>query len=57
MESFGGQKRFRLDFQSGGEVKLKTDADSERIASDGETSYEADSEGIREIEYAGPDCP
>ena len=57
VETFGGQKRFRLDFQSGGEVKLKTGEDSERLASDGETSYEADSEGIREVEYAGPDCP
>jgi len=57
VESFGDQKRFRLDFQSGGEVKLKAGGDSERLASDGETSYEADSEGIREIEYAGPDCP
>jgi cytoskeleton protein RodZ len=57
VESFGGQKRFRLDFQSAGEVKLTAGGNSERLESGGETTYEADSEGIREIEYAGPDCP
>ena len=57
-ESFGGEKRFRIDLQSGGEVRLKAGKDSERIESaDGEVSYEADSKGIREIDYAGPDCP
>jgi cytoskeleton protein RodZ len=57
VESFGDQKRYRLDLQSGGKVKLTAGKESERLESDGETSYEADSEGIREIEYAGPDCP
>ena len=57
VESFGRANRFRLDFQSGGELKLTVGGDSERLAADAETSYEADSEGIREIEYAGPDCP
>ena len=57
VESFGSAKRFRIDFQSGGELKLTLGGDSERLAADAETSYEADSEGIREIEYAGPDCP
>ena len=57
VESFGSAKRFRLDFQSGGELKLTAGGDAERLSSGGETSYEVDSEGIREIEYAGPDCP
>ena len=57
-EAFAGEKRFRIDFQSGGSLRLQAGKESEKLDSeDGETSYEADSEGIREIDYAGPDCP
>ena len=57
-EDFAGEKRFRIDFQSGGSLRLQAGKESMKLESAaGETSYEADSEGIREIDYAGPDCP
>ena len=57
VETFAGEKRFRIDLQSGGSLRLDAGGDSERLVSSGEASYEADSNGIREIDYAGPDCP
>lgn len=56
-EEFGGAKRYRIDLQSGGAVKVDVGGDSEKLEADGEASWEADSNGIREIDYAGPECP
>lgn len=56
-ESFDGFKTYRLDLAEGGTVKVRSAGERERIEADGEVSYEADSRGIREIEYAGPECP
>jgi hypothetical protein len=56
-EQFSGEKRYRLDLVGGGTVKLKAGGDEEKLEAGGDASYEADQEGIREIDYAGPDCP
>ena len=57
LEQFGGEKRYRLDLASGGDVRLQVGEDSERLSSEEAVSYEADSEGVRTIDYAGPECP
>ncbi len=56
-EEFSGEKRYRLDLVGGGSVKLKAGGDKEKLDAGGDASYEADQDGIREIAYAGPDCP
>lgn len=56
-ESFSGHKRYRLDLPDGGDVRLKVGGEAQSLSADGEASFEADSRGIREIDYAGPDCP
>ena len=56
-EKFGGSKRYRLDLASAGTVKVSAGGTSKRLTSSGKASFEADSEGIREVAYAGPDCP
>lgn len=57
VESHGGSKRYRLDVV-GGSVRIEI-ADERRKVEAGEdgVSVEADSRGIRPIEYQGPDCP
>lgn len=57
VEQFGDVKNYRLDLGSAGAVRLTVGGDSRRIESAGTASFEADSEGIREVDYAGPDCP
>lgn len=60
VEEFGGEKHyrhFRLDLASGGLIKVEVGGASERLEGNGAVSFEADSEGIREIDYAGPECP
>ncbi len=56
-ESFKGERHYRLDLQSGGSVKVKTSKESERLESSKPASFDLSSNGISEIEYAGPDCP
>jgi hypothetical protein len=56
-EEFSGDKRYRLDLVGGGTVRFKAGDDEKKLEADGDVSYEADQDGIREIEYAGPDCP
>jgi len=56
-EEFSGEKRYRLDLVGGGSVKLKAGGNKEKLEAGGDASWEADQEGIREIDYAGPDCP
>lgn len=57
LEQFGGQMRYRLDLASGGELRFEVGDEAERLSSDEAASFEGDSEGIRAIDYAGPDCP
>ena len=57
LEEFGGQRRYRLDLASGGDVRFVVGEESERLSSEEAASFEGDSEGIRAIDYAGPDCP
>ena len=57
LEQFGGEKRYRLDLASGGDVRLQVGEDSERLSSEEAVSYEVDSDGVRAIDYAGPECP
>ena len=56
-EQFSGEKSYRIDLVGGGTVKLKAGGDEQKLEAGGDASYEADQEGIREIDYAGPDCP
>ena len=56
-ESFEGEKSYRLDLEGGGAVRLQVGDEQQRLEADEDTSYVADSRGISEIEYAGPDCP
>ena len=56
-ETFEGEKSYRLDLAGGGTVRLQVGDEEQRIEASGDASYEADSRGISEIEYAGPDCP
>lgn len=55
-ESFDGAKRYRLDL-AGGSLALKIGGERERIDATEPVSIEADSDGIREVDYRGPDCP
>lgn len=56
-ESYDGFRRYRIDLADGGRVTLHSSGAEERIDADGEVSYEADSQGIRSVAYAGPECP
>lgn len=56
-ESFSGFKRYRLDLRDGGEVQLRAGGKRQELTADGDASFDADSRGIREVDYAGPDCP
>lgn len=56
-ETFDGERRYRLDLPDGGVVRFEVGGESKRIVADPETTVEGDSSGIRETEYAGPDCP
>lgn len=56
-EEFGGEKRYRVDLLDQGVVRLEAGGEREKLRADGDSSWEANSNGIREIEYAGPDCP
>lgn len=57
VENFADIKNYRLDIASGGVVRLTAGEATERLEADGPASWEADSRGIRGIDYAGPDCP
>jgi cytoskeleton protein RodZ len=57
VEQFAGEKTYRVDLQTGGALRISAGEESEKATSDGHASFEADSNGIREIDYAGPDCP
>jgi hypothetical protein len=56
-EEFSGEKRYRLDIVGGGTVRFAAGEDEEKLEADDDASFEADQDGIREIEYAGPECP
>lgn len=56
-EDFSGEKRYRLDLIGGGSVKVKAGGDEQKLEPTASASFEADSAGIREIGYAGPNCP
>lgn len=56
-EEFGGEKRYRIDLPDGGAVKVEAAGESERLEADEAASWEANSNGISTIDYAGPDCP
>lgn len=56
-EDFSGETSYRLDLQSGGTVKLEVGKETMKLGGNSPASFEADENGIREIDYAGPDCP
>jgi cytoskeleton protein RodZ len=56
-EQFSQNKSYRLDIDGGGVVKLTAGDESQKLKAPGNASFEADSRGIREVPYAGPDCP
>jgi cytoskeleton protein RodZ len=55
-ESFGGAKRYRLDIGPGS-VRFVVGDDRQRLEVSEPSSFEADSRGIRPVDYRGPDCP
>jgi len=56
-EEFDGEKRYRLDLAGGGTVRLAAGDEEKKLEAGDDVSFEADDAGIREIEYAGPECP
>ncbi|HWO49039.1 MAG TPA: helix-turn-helix domain-containing protein [Solirubrobacterales bacterium] len=56
-EEYSGEKSYRLDLVGGGTVRMKAGGEEKKLEASGDASFEADQEGIREIDYAGPDCP
>ena len=56
-EKFTDHKNYRVDLQSGGSVKVDTGKDAQKLKSSQPASFDIDSNGIEEVEYAGPDCP
>ncbi|GIK78084.1 MAG: hypothetical protein EDQ89_08980 [Acidobacteria bacterium] len=56
-EEFGGEKRYRLDLVGGGTVRMAAGGEEKKLEAGDDASFEADDAGIREIEYAGPECP
>jgi hypothetical protein len=56
-EQFSGEKTYRLDLVGGGTVKLQVGDEGQKLEAPDNASYEADSKGISEISYAGPNCP
>jgi len=57
VEQFEGAKRYRVDLEDQGVVRVEAAGESKKLQAAGASSWEADSNGIRSIEYAGPDCP
>ena len=55
-EEYDGYKTYRLDLGPGG-VDFKVGSKQETIVVQENSSIEGDADGIRQIEYAGPDCP
>jgi cytoskeleton protein RodZ len=55
-ETHGGSKRYRLDVV-GGSVRVVIAGERRKVEASEGASVEADSRGIRSIEYQGPDCP
>lgn len=56
-ESFPEERRFRIDLIGGGELRIDTGAERQRVAADEPTSIEADPRGIRKVDFRGPGCP
>lgn len=56
-EQFSGERRYRVDLPGGGAVRVSGGGAEARLSADGEASWEVNSNGIAEIEYAGPECP
>lgn len=56
-EEFSGERRYRVDLPGGGAVRVKGGGAESRLGSDAAASWEVNSNGIGEIDYAGPDCP
>ncbi len=50
-------KRYRLDLRTPGAVRFHVGKENRRLEVDAPASFEADSRGIREIDYKGPSCP
>jgi cytoskeleton protein RodZ len=55
-EEFDGYELYRLDIGPG-DVTFTVAGDTEKIAVTEDSSFEADSTGIRQIDPAGPECP
>jgi cytoskeletal protein RodZ len=55
-EEFGGDKRYRLTLGPGS-VRLVVGDSEKKLEVAEDASFEADSKGIRDIEYRGPGCP
>jgi cytoskeleton protein RodZ len=56
-EQFSGERRYRVDLPDGGAVRVRGGGAEARLSAEGAASWEVNSNGISEIDYAGPDCP
>jgi hypothetical protein len=56
-EQFSGEKSYRLDLAGGGSVRIQAGSEEQKLEASGDASFEANSKGISEISYAGPNCP
>ncbi len=56
-EQFSGEKSYRLDLAGGGNVRIQAGSEEQKVEASGDASFEANSKGISEISYAGPNCP
>jgi len=56
-EEFSGERSYRLDLATGGTVKLEVGKEAQKLEVSKASSFEVDSNGIRDVDYAGPDCP
>jgi cytoskeleton protein RodZ len=55
-EEFGPARRYRLDLQSGGAIRIRAGGERERLETSRPVSLNIDSRGIREVRYRGDDC-
>ncbi len=56
-ESFTDERRYRLDLEGGGRVKVAIAGARKTLDAPGDASFELDRGGIRPVAYAGAGCP
>lgn len=57
VEEFSGRRRYRIDLVGGGELRVRADREGQRVTAAEPVTLEAGPDGIRTVEFRGPDCP